>query len=67
MKKQILEKFEELELKKSNLVTISGGTSTTLYKQVGYTENEYEDLDGDGKLSEEELKQKPIIMQVPNG
>lgn len=60
-------KFEKLELKKANLAMISGGTSTTSFIQVGVNENEYEDCNGDGTLSEEEMKsQKPILLEFPD-
>lgn len=41
-----------LEIKKSEMAAIKGGTSTTLIKQVGYAENEYEDVNGNGELDE---------------
>ncbi|MCL2097633.1 MAG: hypothetical protein FWH23_02590 [Bacteroidales bacterium] len=45
-----------LEIKKSAMAAITGGTSTTLKVVIGYantvSENEYWDCDGDGKLSE---------------
>lgn len=60
-------KFEELELNKANLAVISGGTTTTSYIVIGYSENEYEDCNGDGTLSEEEMKsQTPILVQFPD-
>lgn len=42
------EKFENLEVKKSNMAMISGGTTTTSYIVIGYSENEYEDCNRDG-------------------
>ena len=59
--------FEELEIKKANLSMIIGGTSTTSFIEVGAYENEYEDCNGDGDLSEEEMKgQKPILVEFPD-
>ncbi|MDO5655569.1 MAG: hypothetical protein Q4G27_05460 [Flavobacteriaceae bacterium] len=59
MKKLKLKNFKETEIKKSQLVSIKGGTSTTLVKQVGFAdlttytevaENEYEDSNGNGEF-----------------
>jgi hypothetical protein len=51
---------QELVIEKSEFKQITGGTgtSTTSYKEVGatVTENEYHDANGDGELSDEELK-----------
>lgn len=41
-------KFENLEVKKSNMAMISGGTTTTSYIVIGYSENEY--CNGDVEL-----------------
>ena len=51
------EEFEELEVKKSLLATIKGGTSsTTLMTEVGRAENEYEDTNGNCEFDEGEDK-----------
>ena len=60
-------KFENLEVKKSNMAMISGGTTTPRYIVIGYSENEYEDCNGDGVLTAEEMKsQKPILVEYPD-
>lgn len=61
MKLQKLNK-ENVALKKSEMIAIKGGTSTTLFTQVGMCENEYEDTNGNGQLDTEEAKAKPILM-----
>lgn len=58
--------FEQLELKKATLVSLKGGTSTTIYSEVGAWENEYEDTNGNGKLDPSEAKQKPILVEFPD-
>lgn len=64
MKLQKLEK-ENLSLKKNEMLSIKGGTSTTVYTTVGYAENEYEDTNGNGKLDDDEAKKKPILVDFP--
>lgn len=54
-------KFEELDLKKAKLSMIKGGTSTTSYTQTGVMENEYEDCNGDGDLSEDEMVNGTLV------
>lgn len=56
-----MKKFKNLEVKKSNLSSIKGGTSTTLYVVIGYSETEYEDVNGDGKLDEKEAEKGKIV------
>lgn len=46
------EKFKQLELKKNELCSIKGGTSTTLVTEVGVWEEEYEDTNGNCELDE---------------
>ena len=60
-----LEKFKESDfiLKKSELLTVKGGTSTTVYTQTGVWETEYEDCNGNGKLDEDEAKNNPIRVE----
>ncbi len=58
-------KFEELELKKSSMSIVKGGTSTTSYKEVGHSEMEYLDADGDGVLSEEEMAAGGTLVDLP--
>lgn len=55
MKKLDLDNFKETEIKKSQLVSVKGGTSTTLMVEVGCTaENEYEDTNGNGEFDEDD-------------
>lgn len=61
-----LEKLKKVEIKKNEMISIKGGTSTTVYTTVGIAENEYEDLNGNGKLDDNEAKQKPILVEFPN-
>lgn len=42
------EKFKELQLRSNQLCSVKGGTSTTLMVEVGRSENEYEDSNGNG-------------------
>lgn len=65
----ICSKMLMLEIKKSEMATVTGGTSTTLMLEVGFagtvTENEYWDCDGDGKLSEPDVFVKEIEIEIP--
>lgn len=45
-----LEKLKNAEIKKNEMISIKGGTTTTLITVVGIAENEYEDTDKDGKV-----------------
>lgn len=55
-----------MKITKANLSTIRGGTSTTLYKEIGFvTENEYKDTNGNGRLDDDEAKQKPTVVDLP--
>lgn len=51
--------FQSLSLKKSEVSKILGGSSTTLYKEVGVAENEYHDDNGNGKLDPAETEGGP--------
>lgn len=55
-------KLEDCKIKKNEMITIKGGTSTTVYTQVGICENEYEDTNGNGKLDDDEAKKTPTLM-----
>jgi hypothetical protein len=66
MKLQKLNK-ENVALKKSEMATIKGGTSSTVYTQTGIAENEYEDCNGNGKLDADEAKNKPVLVDLPFG
>ncbi len=62
MKKLDLENFKDVEIKKSKLVAVTGGTSTTLMIEVGCTtENEYEDTNGNGEFDEEDTFSHVVI------
>lgn len=58
--------IEETKLEKAEMSQVKGGTSTTVYTVVGYAENEYEDTNGNGKLDDDEAKQKPILVEFPD-
>jgi hypothetical protein len=55
--------FKDLELKKNEMTTLIGGTTTTLFQQVGMVENEYEDLNGNNELDKDEIK-NPVQMII---
>lgn len=42
------EKLKKLQLRSNQLCSVKGGTSTTLIVEVGRSENEYEDSNGNG-------------------
>jgi len=46
--------FKESQIKKDQLSTVHGGTTTTLITVVGHSENEYEDTNGNGTLDDED-------------
>ena len=50
----VFSKFEELEISKSCLSIIKGGTSTTLVTEIGCAENEYEDSNGNCELDSDD-------------
>lgn len=59
--------FQKLKIEEVPMAKITGGTTTTVYTEVGYAENEYEDWNGNGKLDEDEAKgQKPILVEFPD-
>lgn len=53
--------FEELKLKKTFMSKVKGGTSTTIYQEVGVWETEYEDLNGNGELDDDEVKNGKLV------
>lgn len=60
-----LEKLRNAEIKKNEMISIKGGTSVTVYTQTGVWENEYEDCNGNGKLDEDEAKNKSVLVDLP--
>jgi hypothetical protein len=55
-----LEKLKGAEIKKNEMISIKGGTSTTLMVVVGIAENEYEDTNGNGKFDEGDTFKKLV-------
>lgn len=58
--KKTLETLKNFQIKKSKLSSLKGGTSTTVYKEVGRSENEYPDK-GNG---EPDLSVEPIVIEI---
>ncbi len=59
-----MKSLEKLEVKKCKLASVKGGTTNSLL-EAGYSENEYEDLNGNGKLDKYDMENQEPIVFVP--